>query len=66
MLTARAEEFKIVLELKENSKIAVAFRKTGEKMGYDNWGLGPVLYGSVAEWVIHGKHLIVSYACIIE
>eukprot|EP00560_Eucampia_antarctica_P009503 CAMPEP_0197829318 /NCGR_PEP_ID=MMETSP1437-20131217/5754_1 /TAXON_ID=49252 ORGANISM="Eucampia antarctica, Strain CCMP1452" /NCGR_SAMPLE_ID=MMETSP1437 /ASSEMBLY_ACC=CAM_ASM_001096 /LENGTH=287 /DNA_ID=CAMNT_0043430903 /DNA_START=162 /DNA_END=1023 /DNA_ORIENTATION=- len=55
VLTARAEEFKIALELKENSKLAVAFRKTGEKMGYDNWGLGPVLYGSVAEWVIQDR-----------
>lgn len=51
ILTARAEEFKVALELKESSKLAVAFRKAGESVGIKNWGLGPVLYGSVAEWV---------------
>ena len=56
ILTARAEEFKLALELKDNSKLAIAFRKTGEQMGFDNWGLGPVLYGSVAEWVIQGTN----------
>ncbi len=56
ILTARAEEFKLALELKDDSKLAIAFRKVGEKMGFDNWGLGPVLYGSVAEWVIQGTN----------
>jgi len=55
ILTARAEEFKAALELKEDSKLAVAFRKTGENGGVKGWGLGPVLYGSVAEWVIQNK-----------
>eukprot|EP00565_Helicotheca_tamesis_P004674 CAMPEP_0185731864 /NCGR_PEP_ID=MMETSP1171-20130828/14126_1 /TAXON_ID=374046 /ORGANISM="Helicotheca tamensis, Strain CCMP826" /LENGTH=323 /DNA_ID=CAMNT_0028401215 /DNA_START=168 /DNA_END=1139 /DNA_ORIENTATION=+ len=55
VLTARAEEFKVALELKGNSKLAKAFRKTGEKAGIDDWGLGPVLYGSVAEWVIQDR-----------
>lgn len=55
ILTARAEEFKVALELKEDSKLAKAFRSTGEKRGYKNWGLGPVLYGSVAEWVIQDR-----------
>ncbi len=55
VLTARAEEFKIALELKSSSKIAKAFRKTGERMGIEDWGLGPVLYGSVAEWVIQDR-----------
>jgi len=55
VLTARAEEFKLALELKENSKLAKAFRTTGQTMGYENWGLGPVLYGSVAEWVIQDR-----------
>ena len=54
VLTARAEEFKVALELKEDSKLAKQFRKTGEISGYDDWGLGPVLYGSVVEWVIQG------------
>jgi len=51
ILTARAEEFKVALKLKEDSKLAKAFRKTGEEYGVERWGLGPVLYGSVAEWV---------------
>eukprot|EP00551_Chaetoceros_affinis_P002003 CAMPEP_0203654870 /NCGR_PEP_ID=MMETSP0088-20131115/36619_1 /ASSEMBLY_ACC=CAM_ASM_001087 /TAXON_ID=426623 /ORGANISM="Chaetoceros affinis, Strain CCMP159" /LENGTH=256 /DNA_ID=CAMNT_0050515303 /DNA_START=186 /DNA_END=956 /DNA_ORIENTATION=- len=55
ILTARAEEFKVALQLKEKSKLAVAFRKTGEAEGIRNWGLGPVLYGSVAEWVNQSK-----------
>jgi hypothetical protein len=52
ILTARAEEFKVALELKETSKLAVAFRTAGEDVGVPNWGLGPVLYGSVAEWIV--------------
>jgi len=55
ILTARAEEFKAALELKEDSKLAVAFRKAGEDAGVEGWGLGPVLYGSVAEWIIQDK-----------
>ena len=55
ILTARAEEFKVALELKDNSKLAVAFREAGEAVGIRNWGLGPVLYGSVAEWVNQSK-----------
>lgn len=52
ILTARAEEFKVALELKETSKLAVAFRTAGEDIGVSSWGLGPVLYGSVAEWIV--------------
>ena len=55
ILTARAEEFKVALELKDDSKLALAFRKTAEAVGVQGWGLGPVLYGSVAEWVIQDK-----------
>lgn len=55
VLTARAEEFKAALELKEDSKIAVELKSAGEKMGIRNWGLGPVLYGSVAEWVVQNR-----------
>ena len=55
VLTARAEEFKAALELKEDSKLAVSFRRAGEDAGVDGWGLGPVLYGSVAEWIIQDK-----------
>jgi hypothetical protein len=52
VLTARAEEFKIALEIKENSKLAVAMRTAGEEAGISGWGVGPVLYGSVAEWIV--------------
>ena len=55
ILTARAEEFKVALELKESSKLAVAFREAGEAAGVRNWGIGPVLYGSVAEWIIQER-----------
>jgi len=55
ILTARAEEFKIALELKNSSSLAKAFRMTGEQCGVHGWGLGPVLYGSVAEWAIQDR-----------
>jgi hypothetical protein len=55
ILTARAEEFKLALELKEDSPLAVAFRVAGESIGVSNWGLGPVLYGSVAEWIVQDR-----------
>lgn len=55
VLTARAEEFKVALELKDGSKIGRAFLETGEEAGYSGWGLGPVLYGSVAEWVVQNR-----------
>lgn len=55
ILTARAEEFKAALELKEDSKIALALRKAAEASGVSQWGLGPVLYGSVAEWIIQDR-----------
>lgn len=48
VLTARAEEFKVALELKKGSKLAKAFEGAGKKYGFMDWGLGPVLYGSVA------------------
>jgi len=55
ILTARAEEFKVALELKDDSKIGKAFINTGKANGYNGWGLGPVLYGSVAEWVVQNR-----------
>mmetsp|Transcript_14482 Transcript_14482/g.30932 ORF Transcript_14482/g.30932 Transcript_14482/m.30932 type:complete len:299 (-) Transcript_14482:446-1342(-) len=58
VLTARAEEFKAALEIKDESKLAVAFRKTGEASKINptkDWGVGPVLYGSVSEWIIQYK-----------
>jgi len=58
VLTARAEEFKVALEIKDKSKLAQAFRATGESsINYPtkDWGIGPVLYGSVSEWIIQHK-----------
>lgn len=55
ILTARAEEFKMALELKPDSPLATTFRKAGEAVGIQNWGLGPVLYGSVAEWIVQDR-----------
>jgi hypothetical protein len=56
ILTARAQEFKLALELnKPTSKLARAFVETGQAASVPNWGLGPVLYGSVAEWVLQTK-----------
>ena len=55
VLTARAEEFKAALEIKDESKLAQAFRKAGESSKIyptKGWGVGPVLYGSVSEWII--------------
>ena len=52
VLTARAEEFKWALEIKQSDKICTGFRDAGRARGLaDGWGIGPVLYGSVAEWV---------------
>jgi hypothetical protein len=55
ILTARAEEFKAALEIKEGSKLAKALRNAGEAAGIRGWGVGPVLYGSVAEWIIQDR-----------
>ena len=55
ILTARAEEFKAALQFKDSHPVAVAFRKTGEGAGVTNWGLGPTLYGSVAEWIVQDR-----------
>jgi len=55
ILTARADEFKFALELKADNPLSVAFRKAGQGVGIDDWGLGPVLYGSVAEWIVQDR-----------
>jgi hypothetical protein len=55
ILTTRVEEFKAALELKQDSKIAIALRTAARASGVENWGLGPVLYGSVADWIIQNK-----------
>lgn len=58
VLTARAEEFKAALEIKDGSKLAKALRRTGELSDVNptkEWGIGPVLYGSVSEWIIQDR-----------
>jgi hypothetical protein len=55
ILTARAEEFKLALELKPDNPLSVAFREAGEAVSVSDWGLGPVLYGSVAEWIVQDR-----------
>lgn len=58
VLTARAEEFKAALEIKDESKLAKALRRTAELSEVNpttEWGIGPVLYGSVSEWIIQDR-----------
>jgi hypothetical protein len=51
VLTARAKEFKWALEIKQSSKLCTRFRLAGEAESVPDWGVGEVLYGSVAEWI---------------
>mmetsp|Transcript_14564 Transcript_14564/g.20701 ORF Transcript_14564/g.20701 Transcript_14564/m.20701 type:complete len:348 (+) Transcript_14564:3-1046(+) len=51
VLTARAREFLFALELKHEHPVSVGYRNCGIENGYENWGLGTVLYGSVKEWI---------------
>jgi len=69
ILTARAEEFKAALEIKAGSKLAVALRTAGEKAGIEGWGVGPVLYGSVFEWVFQdgkGRRKFTNFERLIQ
>ena len=43
ILTARAEEFKVALELKESSSLAKSFKETGEESGIAKLGIGTSL-----------------------
>ena len=45
----------LVAEIKPTSELCIKARKAGEKAGVSGWGVGPVLYGSVAEWVNQGN-----------
>jgi len=51
VLTARAVEFKALLEIKQSSKLCVRYRDAAQRRLRAPWGVGPVLYGSVQEWV---------------
>mmetsp|Transcript_165523 Transcript_165523/g.317701 ORF Transcript_165523/g.317701 Transcript_165523/m.317701 type:complete len:415 (+) Transcript_165523:37-1281(+) len=55
VLTARAEEFRFALEIKPTSKLCAGFRKAAEARSVGDWGVGPVLYGSVQEWIIQER-----------
>jgi len=55
VLTARAREFKFALALKPKDKLCTAFREVGKRNGFLNWGIGPVYYGSVAEWILQER-----------
>lgn len=51
VLTARAREFLFALEIGDAHQISREFRLCGERNGLTSWGRGPVLYGSVKEWI---------------
>ena len=52
VLTARAVEFRQFLEIKQSDKLCVRYAEAGSKRGLrPAWGVGPVLYGSVQEWI---------------
>eukprot|EP01038_Epipyxis_sp_PR26KG_P005948 gene5948-8197_t len=55
VLTARAREFKFALELKSNGKLCSAYRNMGHANGINDWGIGDVYYGSVAEWIFQHR-----------
>ncbi len=44
-----------------SDKICAGMRRTGEKGGVRNWGIGDVYYGSVVEWVIQSRKGIPSH-----
>lgn len=51
MLTARARELLFALEIDDSHPISKEFRRCGERNGLSSWGRGPVLYGSIKEWI---------------
>ena len=55
VLTARAREFREFLEIRQSDKLCVGFRERGAARGHPDWGIGPVLYGSVQEWICQDR-----------
>ena len=51
ILTARAEEFKAALEIKDESKLAVALKSAGEQAGIEGWGVSHTHAQSYALWL---------------
>jgi hypothetical protein len=67
VLTARAEEFKAALEIKDESKLAVALRSAGEKAGIEGWGVSQLgISGAafVGYWPIDSLTLRFVCACL--
>ena len=62
VLTARAREFKFALALQPNDKLCTAFREAGQRNGFKNWGIGPVYYGSVVEWIFQERKGLRKFA----
>lgn len=48
-------QFRFALEIKQTDKICVGFREAGRARGLVGWGVGPVLYGSVQEWICQDR-----------
>lgn len=41
--------------MKPESKLATAYRTTGERYGHQDWGIEHVYYGSVKEWIFQER-----------
>ena len=65
ILTARAYELKVFLELKDSNPLAILFRETARQYQHDDkssrssmtkdWGFAPILYGSIMEWIVQDR-----------
>lgn len=55
VLTARAREFKFALALKPSGKLCSKYSAIGSMNGLEDWGIGEVYYGSVAEWIFQWR-----------
>jgi len=52
VITARARELKFCIGLTKTCSLYTRFADAGARHGYPRWGIGPVLYGSVIEWIL--------------
>lgn len=69
VLTARAREFLFALEIGDAHEISREFRKCGERNQLKSWGRGPVLYGSVREWICPSRKSVrkaKNFAMLVE
>jgi hypothetical protein len=56
ILTARAYELKLFLEMKSNDTLPKLFRTVGNQyLNIPDWGFGPILYGSIVEWIVQNR-----------